>query len=88
MCSIALRTAACANHIVVVVGAIHRESDRQFNSAFVIGSDGSLMTRYDQLSATAPFLSGSDPSAMWFEVKGVPAVVTLGRDALWSELPG
>ena len=23
---------------------------------------------------------------MWFDLKGVPAVVTLGRDALWSEL--
>ncbi len=23
---------------------------------------------------------------MWFRVKGVPAVVTIGRDALWTEL--
>jgi hypothetical protein len=23
---------------------------------------------------------------MWFQVKGVPAVVTIGRDALWTEL--
>ena len=23
---------------------------------------------------------------MWFRVKGVPAVVTIGRDGLWSEI--
>jgi hypothetical protein len=56
------------------------------NSALVIGPDGAVVTRYDQLSAEAPFQPGTDPRAMWFRVKGVPAVVTLGRDALWTEL--
>ncbi len=23
---------------------------------------------------------------MWFEIKGVPCVMTIGRDALWSEI--
>ena len=23
---------------------------------------------------------------MWFEVRGVPAVVTVGRDVLWNEI--
>ena len=29
---------------------------------------------------------GRDPVTMWFGVKGVPAVVTIGRDGLWTEL--
>jgi predicted amidohydrolase len=64
----------------------HRVEVGRRNSAFVIGPDGSLLTRYDQLSATTPFQPGEDPSAMWFRVKGVPAVVTVGGDALWTEL--
>jgi hypothetical protein len=74
------------NSITVVVGAEHRGADGLRNSAFVIGPDGAVLTRYDQLSATAPHQPGTDPRAMWFRVKGVPAVVTVGRDALWSEL--
>jgi len=81
-----LKTAARAHRITVVVGMEHRVEDGRRNSAFVIGPDGSLLTRYDQLSASHPFQPGEDPSAMWFRVKGVPAVVTVGDDALWTEL--
>jgi predicted amidohydrolase len=79
--------AAARNHgVTVVVGVAHRVEERRHNSAFVLGPDGSVLTRYDQLSATSPFQPGTDPRAMWFRVKGVPAVVTIGRDALWTEL--
>lgn len=97
-----LQAAARASNIVVVFGAEHRAGagladvtaaargqharGAIFNSAFVIGADGALLTRYDQLSATEPFERGVDPAAMWFSVKGVPAVVTVGHDGLWSEL--
>ena len=81
-----LKTAAHAHRITVVVGMEHRVEDGRRNSAFVIGPGGSLLTRYDQLSASHPFQPGEDPSAMWFRVKGVPAVVTVGDDALWTEL--
>lgn len=80
------KAAARENGITVVVGMEHRRDDSRWNSAFVIGSDGSVLTRYDQLSASASFIPGTDPRAMWFRVKGVPAVVTIGRDALWTEL--
>jgi predicted amidohydrolase len=81
-----IQTAARKHHITVVVGMErHAESGRR-NSAVVIGPDGSVLTRYDQLSATAPFQPGDNPSAMWFRVNGVPAVVTVGEDALWTEL--
>jgi len=81
-----LQAAAREHQITVVVGMEHHAGVRRRNSAFVIGPDGSVLTRYDQLSATSPYESGDDPAAMWFRVKGVPAVVTIGRDRLWSEL--
>jgi predicted amidohydrolase len=81
-----LQAAARKHSITVVVGIEHRVDGARRNSAFVIGPDGSLLTRYDQLSAIHPFQPGQDPSAMWFRVKGVPAVVTVGEDALWTEL--
>jgi predicted amidohydrolase len=81
-----VQAAAREHGITVVIGAEHRGSDGPRNSAFVIGSDGALLTRYDQVSASAPYQAGTNPPAMWFRVKGVPAFVTIGRDALWSEL--
>jgi len=81
-----LKASASKHTITVVVGIEHHSGRERRNSAFVIGPDGSVLTRYDQLSATDPFPPGTDPSAMWFRVKGVPAVVTVGDDALWSEL--
>ena len=81
-----LQAAARQHRVVVVVGMEHHADGGRRNSAFVIGPDGAVLTRYDQLSAEGPFQPGVDPSAMWFRVKGVPAVVTVGDDALWSEL--
>jgi len=82
----ALQAAAREAQITVVFGATHRAGNDTFNSAFVIGPDGALLTRYDQMSAQAPFAIGTQPAAMWFTVKGVPAIVTLQRDALWAEI--
>lgn len=81
-----LQAAARDNHIAIVVGMEHRVEGGRRNSAFVLGPDGSVLTRYDQLSATDPFEPGRDPATMWFRVKGVPAAVTIGRDGLWTEL--
>ena len=81
-----LQAAASEHRIIVVVGMEHRGQGGLRNSAFVIGSDGSALTRYDQLSATRPYQPGVNPAAMWFRVKGVPAAVTIGRDGLWTEL--
>lgn len=72
--------------ITIVIGMERPLPEGKTNSAFVVGPDGSVLTCYDQLSAEGAFSSGSDPSFMWFWVKGVPAVVTIGRDALWTEL--
>ncbi|MBI4660811.1 MAG: carbon-nitrogen hydrolase family protein [Verrucomicrobia bacterium] len=82
-----LRAAARENQITVVVGMEHAMADgTRRNSAFVIGPAGTIRTRYDQLSATDPYQPGTDPASMWFRVKNVPAAVTIGKDALWTEL--
>jgi hypothetical protein len=81
-----LQAAAREHGVTVVVGMEHFIGNAKHNSAFVIGPDGAVATRYDQLSARAPFTPGLDPKAMWFEVRGVPAIVTIGDDALWTEL--
>jgi predicted amidohydrolase len=76
------------NRIAVAAGMPHLDGDRRLNSAFVIGPDGAVLTRYDQLSARPDglFEPGTRPRSMWFRLKGVPAIVTVGRDALWTEL--
>jgi predicted amidohydrolase len=61
------------------------------NSAFAVGPDGKLLTRYDQMVVDRPgnaagFEEGSDAKSMWFKVKGVPAIVTIGSDARWNEI--
>ena len=81
-----LQSAGREHRMTVVVGMEHCTADGRRNSAFVIGPDGSMLTRYDQLSAKSPLQPGDDPKAMWFRVKGVPAVVTIGEDALRTEL--
>jgi predicted amidohydrolase len=58
------------------------------NSAFVVGPDGRLLTRYDQMVVDRPdlFEQGCDAKSIWFKVKGVPAIVTIGSDARWNEI--
>jgi predicted amidohydrolase len=81
-----LCAAAKANSITVVFGLPRRDNGRWYNSAVVVGPGGEILTRYDQLAAVTPFSPGERASAMWFSVKGVPAVVTIGREALWNEI--
>jgi hypothetical protein len=47
-----------------------------------------VLTRYDQLASDRPgfFEESGNAGAMWFQVRGAPAVVTVGRDGLWSEI--
>jgi len=61
---------------------------KRWNSAFVVGPDGSLLTRYDQMVVDRRdlFEAGSNPRSMWFKVRGVPAIVTIGLDARWNEI--
>lgn len=83
-----IRSQAQRHGIAVVFGMPHIEDDRRWNSAFVIGPDGNLLTRYDQMVVDRRdlFDEGSAPRSMWFRVKRVPAIVTVGADARWNEI--
>jgi predicted amidohydrolase len=83
-----IRDAARGSKIAVVFGMPWQEGARRHNSAFALGPDGAVLTRSDELAPDRPelFAPGSGARGMWFRVKGVPAVVTVGRDALWSEI--
>lgn len=83
-----VRAGAKACEVTVVVGMPLKEGGRTQNGAVAIGPDGAVLTRYAQLVTDRPdlFTQGTSTHAMWFRVKGVPAVVTVGRDGLWSEI--
>jgi len=83
-----LRQAAAKSKVYVAAGLPWRDGERLFNSAVVIDPQGQLLTRYDQIVVDRPelFAGGTSSKSMWFEIKGVPAVLTIGRDALWSEI--
>ena len=74
--------------VVIVFGMPCIIEGKRYNSAYVINPAGELVTRYDQLVPDRPhlFAPGGSTRAMWFEVQGVPSVVTIGADALWSEI--
>jgi predicted amidohydrolase len=83
-----IQAEAQRRRIAVVFGMPHIEGAKRWNSAFAVGPDGTLLTRYDQMVVDRQdlFEEGSDPKSMWFKVKGVPAIVTIGSDARWNEI--
>jgi predicted amidohydrolase len=81
-----LQSAAQTHQITVIIGVKRHDGEKRTNSAYVIGTDGSILTRYDQLSALAPDSRGLTPHSMWFQVSGLKAFVTVGDDAQWTEL--
>lgn len=83
-----IRQAAKESRIYTVFGMPFRVAGKLRNSAFAVGPDGAVLTRYDQVVGDRPslFESGSDPRRMWFRVNGVPAVVTVGEECAWNEI--
>jgi len=83
-----IRAAAKENEICVIVGAPAYNDGVRQNCAYVIGADGVVKTRYAQLATRRTDLFGPGLSAgdMWFTVKGVHAIVTVGDDADWVEI--
>ena len=83
-----VQAAARQYGVYVIFGMPRILSSGRANTAYVIGPDGALLTQYDQMAVdcTDIFKVGACPSRMWFKLKGVPAVVTIGRDKLWSEI--
>lgn len=83
-----IQNAAKQYAVYVIFGMPRIAGTLRMNTAYVIGPDGSVVTRYDQMAVDWPdvFAAGSCPSQMWFKLNGVPAVVTVGKDKLWSEI--
>jgi predicted amidohydrolase len=83
-----LQRAAAEAKIHVAFGLPWLEGARRSNCAIMIGPAGEQLTRYEQLVVDRPdlFSAGTNSRAMWFTIRGVPCVVTIGRDALWSEI--
>jgi len=79
---------AKAKGIYVVVGMPYDVAGARRNCALVIGDDGQVKTRYAQIAANRRdvFAPGLSARAMWFTVKGVHAIVTIGDDADWVEI--
>ncbi len=84
-----LQEAARAERIYVVFGMPWREKNGRRNCALVLDPEGKVLARHAQMVVDRPdlFVPGTQTRTMWFRIKGVPAVVTLGqREALWSEI--
>jgi predicted amidohydrolase len=83
-----LQQVARESKIHIAFGLPWSEGPARFNCAIVIDPNGQLLTHYKQLvvDRSALFSAGTSTHAMWFTIKGVPCVVTIGRDALWSEI--
>lgn len=82
-----IRQAARKSQMYVACGMPWHENGQCYNCALVIGPDGKVLTRYAQIVVDRGiFTPGTSTRAMWFDIKGIPAVVTIGGDALWSEI--
>ena len=83
-----IRQAASESRIYAVFGMPFRVAGKLRNSAFAVGPDGAILTRYDQVvtERQSLFEAGSEPRRMWFRVNGVPAMVTVGKERVWTEI--
>ncbi len=83
-----IRSEAKLRGIYVIVGLPYEISGKRQNCAFVIGDDGEVKTRYAQIVSRRGnlFAPGENIGAMWFTVKGVQSIVTVGDDAHWIEI--
>jgi predicted amidohydrolase len=84
----AIGRSAWEQRLTVVFGAPCYVDGERRNSAYAIGPDGSILTRYDQIVVSRPelFEGGQSTKGMWFQVNGVWSILTIGDDALWNEM--
>jgi predicted amidohydrolase len=83
-----IRSEARLRGIYVVVGMPSEISGKRRNCALVIGDDGEVKTRYAQIVSRRGnlFAAGENIGTMWFQLKGVRSIVTIGDDADWIEM--
>ncbi len=83
-----IRKAAKKGSVYVIVGMPYYLDGVRKNCAFVIGDDGSVKTQYAKIVSKRRdlFAPGESIGTMWFTVKGVHSIVTIGDDADWIEI--
>jgi predicted amidohydrolase len=83
-----IRNEAKSRNIYVIVGMPFFTDGIRQNCAFVIGDDGNIRTKCAQLRTTRSslFTAGMSTRSMWFDLKGVYSIVTIGGDAQWIEI--
>ncbi|MHC4568361.1 MAG: nitrilase-related carbon-nitrogen hydrolase [Planctomycetota bacterium] len=83
-----IRSEARTRDIYVIVGMPCEVSGARRNCAFVIDDKGDVITRYAQMVSrrSALLAPGRSIGTMWFKVKGVQSIVTIGDDADWIEI--
>jgi len=83
-----IRRQADEKDIYVIVGMPYFVEGQRRSCAFVIADDGTVKTQYAQLTAVGGelFVPGAETKAMWFELKGVHSIVTIGDDADMVEI--
>jgi len=83
-----IRNAAKTGSVYVIVGMPYYVDGKRKNCALVIGDDGSVKTQYEQIVSKQRdlFTPGESINTMWFTVKGVHSIVTIGDDADWIEI--
>ncbi len=77
------------NRICTVIGLPWIcEDGKRRNCAVTISDQGQILTKYYQLAVDRPeiFTPGENTRKLWFQVKGVHGIVTVGHDRLWSEI--
>lgn len=85
---IKIRNAAKKGSVYVIVGMPYNVDGARRNCAFVIYDNGKVQTRYSQIVVKRNdlFQPGISTKTMWFNVKSVHAIVTIGDDAKWIEI--
>jgi len=83
-----IQDAARTEKVYAIVGMPRILGTDRSNCAVVIGDDGTVRTRYAQIAAKRAglFRPGRNLKAMWFDLKGVQSIVTVGDDADWVEI--
>jgi predicted amidohydrolase len=83
-----IRIDAKLHEIYVIVGTPFVAGDARYNCAVVIGDNGNVKTRCAQyaVSRSNLFQPGRSAKSLWFSLKGVPSIVTVGDDANWVEI--
>jgi predicted amidohydrolase len=84
-----LQESAKNNKIHVIVGAPYFFDNNRKNCAIVISDSGIIKTIYAQVNGSQPelFSNGTSTKALWFRLKGVYSIVTIGDDAEMIEIP-